>query len=75
METMQIQEESFIEDEIQPLETFVESKSATDFKSFETLLSSTSTTKCFAPMFKRKLDICMKNCDGRLRRFNETFTN
>ena len=37
MKTMQIEEESPIDDEIQPIETFVESKSATDFKGFEAL--------------------------------------
>ena len=36
---------------------------------------STSKTNCFAQMFKRKLDICMKNCDDRLKRFSKTFTN
>jgi hypothetical protein len=44
------------------------------FKGFEALyitLSSTSTTSCLAPMFKRKLDKCMMNYDDRLRRFNE----
>jgi hypothetical protein len=41
-----------------------------------TTLSSTSTTNCFAPMFKRKLsNICMMNCDDRLRCFNETLTH
>ena len=34
---MQIEEESPIDDEIQPIETFVESESATDFKGFEAL--------------------------------------
>ena len=61
--------------EIQPIKTFVESKSATDFKGFEALLFLTSTTNCFARMFKRELDICMMNCDDRLRHFNETSTN
>ncbi len=37
LETMQIEEESPIDDEIQPIETFVESESATDFKGFEAL--------------------------------------
>ena len=41
-----------------------------------TTLSLTSTTNCFAPMFKRKLsNICMMNCNDRLRCFNETLTN
>ena len=74
METMQI-EEPPIDEEIQPIKTVVESKSATDFKGFEALLSLTSTTNCFARMFKRKLDICMINCDDRLRHFNEMSTN
>ena len=55
METMRIKEEPPTDDEIQPkIETFVGSESATDVKGFEALLSSTSTTNCFAPMFKRK---------------------
>ena len=52
MEMMRI-EEPPIDDEIQPIETFVESESATDFKGFEVLRSLTSTINCFAPMFKR----------------------
>ena len=39
LETMQIEEEPPINDEIQPSETFVESESATDFKGFEALHS------------------------------------
>ena len=38
-------------------------------------LLSTSTSNCFAPMFKRKLDKCTMNCDDRLRHFNKTLTN
>ena len=34
---MQIEEEPPIDDEIKPIETFVESESATDFKGFEAL--------------------------------------
>ena len=34
---MRIEEKSLIDDEIQPIDTFVESKSATDFKGFEAL--------------------------------------
>ena len=70
LEMMEIEEEPPMDDEIHPM-----TKSATDFKGFETLLSSTSTTKCFAPMFKRKLDICMMNYEDRLRRFNKMLTN
>ena len=40
-----------------------------------TTLSTISTTNCFAPMFKRKLDKCLMNCNDRLRRFSETLTN
>ena len=41
-----------------------------------TTLFLTSTTNCFASVFKRKLpNICMMNCDDRLRRFNGTLTN
>ena len=42
---------------------------------FYTTLSSTSTTNCFALMFKRKLDRCMMNCDDHFRRFSEALTN
>ena len=43
---MRIEEEPPIDDKIQPIETFVESESATDFiKGFEALPSLTSTTK------------------------------
>ena len=39
-------------------------------------LSSTPTTNCFAPMFKRKLDKHMMKCDDYfLRRFNKSLTN
>ena len=75
METMRIEEEPPIDDEIQPIETFVESESATDFKGFEAIMFSTSMTNCFAPMFKWKLDKCMMDCEDRLRRFSETLTN
>ena len=77
LETMRIEEEKPIDDEIQPIKTFFEFESAIDFKALKlyTTLSLTSSTKCFAPMFKRKLDICMMNCDNHLRRFNETLTN
>ena len=37
METMQIEEEPPINDEIQPIETFAELKSVADFKGFEAL--------------------------------------
>ena len=40
-----------------------------------TTLSETLTTNCFAPMFKRKLDKWMMNCDNCLRHFSETLTN
>ena len=75
METMRIEEEPPMDDKIQPTEIPVESESATDFKGFEALLSSTSTTNCFAPMFKHKLDKCTMNRDNHLRRFNVTLTN
>ena len=38
-------------------------------------LSSISTTNCFAPMFRHKLDRCMMNCGDCLSLFNETLTN
>ena len=72
---MCIEKEPPIDDEIQLIKTFVEHDSATDFKGFRTLLSFTSTINCFAPMFKRKLNKCMMNCDYRLRCFNEVLTN
>ena len=72
---MRIEEEPRTDDEIQPIETFAESKSATNFKGFEALLSLTSMTNCFAPMFKWTLDTCMMNCDDRLRRFSKMLTN
>ena len=75
METMRIEEEPPIDEEIQPIETFVEYESATDFKGFEALLSLKSTTNCFALVFKQKLDKCTMNYDDRLRRFNKTLTN
>ena len=37
LETMRIEEEAPINDEIQPIGTFVESKSATNFEGFKTL--------------------------------------
>ena len=40
-----------------------------------TTLSSTSTTNSFAPIFKRKMNICMMNCDNCLRRFSKMLTN
>ena len=54
LETMRIEEEPPIDNKIEPIETFVESESATDFKilNFYTALSSTSTSKCLAPIFK-----------------------
>ena len=63
--------------ETEPIETFVEYESATDFKALKLYitLSSTSTTNCFASTFKQKLDICMMNYDDRLSRFNKTSTN
>ena len=71
----EFEEEPPINDKIQPIETFAEYESATNFKGFEALLTLTSTTNCFAPTFKRKLDKCMMNSEDRLRHFNETLTN
>ena len=42
---------------------------------FYTALSSTSTTNCFALMFRRKLDMCMMNYNVHLSHFSETLTN
>jgi hypothetical protein len=55
IKTMRVEEEPPIDDKIQPIETFVECESDTDFKGFEALLSLTSTTNCFALIFKWKL--------------------
>ena len=52
METVRIEEEPPIDDEILPIETFAEFESATAFKGFEALPSLTSTTNYFALMFK-----------------------
>jgi hypothetical protein len=60
---------------IQPIKTFVESVSATDFKGFEALPSLASTTNCFASMFKQKLDKHMMDWDDCLKRFSEMLTN
>ena len=51
-ETMQMEEEPPIDDKIKPIETFVEFESATSFKGFKALPSLTSTTDCFASMFR-----------------------
>ena len=75
MKTMRIEEEPPIDDEIQPIETFAESQSATDFKGFEALLSLTSTTTYFAPMFTWKLERCMMDRDDRFRCYSKTLTN
>ena len=74
MEMTRIEEEPPIDDEIHPIETFVEFESAIHFKGFEALLSLTLAINSFAPMFKRKLDRCMMNCDDRLRRTSEMLT-
>ena len=74
---LRIEEEPHVNDEIQPIEKFVESKYVNDFQGFGALhnMSSTSTTNCFAPMFKWEWDKCVMNCNSRLRRVNETLTN
>ena len=75
METMRIEEEPPIDDGTQPIKTLAEYESATNFKGFEALLTLTSMTNCFAPMFKRTLDRCMMNCDDCLRDFSKLLTN
>ena len=78
LETMWIGEEPPIDDEIQPIETFAESESATCISKvlkLYTTLSSTLTINCFAPMFERKMDKCTINCDDCLRCFSDTVTN
>ena len=77
LQTMRIEEPPPINDEIQPIKTFVEYESAINSKALKLYitLSSTSTTNCFALMFKWKLDRCMMNCDNHLRCFSETLTN
>ena len=63
---------------IQLIETFVESDSATDLKGFEALHNNVldiDVQLLCSNVQKRKLNICMMNCDDCLRRFNETLTN
>ena len=76
LETMRIEEEPPINEKIELFKIFVESEIASTSKALKlsTTMSLTSTTNCFAPMFKRKLDKCMINCYDRLRRFSETLT-
>ena len=77
MKTMRMEGESPIDDEIEPIETFVEFGSATNFKGFEALhnIFSTSTTNHFALVFKRILYKCMMNCNDHFRCFNKMLTN
>ena len=77
LETMRIEEESPIDVEIQLSRHLMNLKVLPTSKAlkFYTTLSLTSTTNCFAPMFKQKLDRCMMNCDDRLRHFSEMLTN
>ena len=74
METMRIEEEPPIGDKIQHIETFVEFEVLPTSKALKlyATLSSTSTTNCFAMMFKWKLNNCMINCIDCLRRYNGT---
>ena len=72
LKTMQIEENSLIDDEIQPIKTF---ESATDFKGFEALhnivLDIDDQSLCFdvqTKLYKLYCDIC-------LRYFNEMLTN
>ena len=65
---MRIEEEPPNDDEIQPIETFVEYESALKF---HTTLSSTLMTNCFAPTFKQKLN----KCNDELQQSFETLTN
>ena len=70
LQTMRIDEEALVNDEVQPTEKLLNLKMLPTSKALKlyTTLSSTSTTNCFAPRFKRKLDKCMMNCDDHLRR-------
>ena len=62
--------------EIQPIKTFADSKSAIDFKGFEALHNTVlDIDDQLLPMSKRKLDRYMMNSDDRLRRFSESLTN
>ena len=63
--------------EIQLIETFVESKVLLTSKALKlyTTLSLMSTTNCFALMFKQMLDKCMMHYDNCLRHFSKTLTN
>ena len=77
LETMRIGEESPIDVEIQHIEIFYELEGLPTVKILKlyTTLSSTSTINRFAPMFERKLNRCMMNCDEHLRCFSESLTN
>ena len=75
---MQIKEEPLINDEIQPIKTFMNLKvllTSKALKLYTTLFSCRVLTNCFVMMFKRKLNKCMMNCDDHLRCFIETLTN
>ena len=76
LETLQIEEKPPIDDKIRPSETFVEHESVVDFKGFEALhsIGTDIDNQLLAPMFKRKLDICMMNCNDRLRHFSKMLT-
>ena len=65
LEMMQIEEEPPIDDEIQPIKTFMNLKVLPTLKALKlyTTLSLTSMINCFVMMFKLKLDKCIMNCD------------
>ena len=52
-----------IDDEIKPTETLVNYRSATKALKLYTTLSSTLSTNCFTPMFKRKLNNLVQHCN------------
>ena len=71
LEMMEIEEEPPMDDEIHPM-----TKSATDFKGFETLhnivLNIDDQLLCYD--VQTEADKCTMNCDNRLRCFNEMLT-
>ena len=74
LETMQVEEESPIDDKIQPTEEVPKSKSVTDFKCFGTLHNTVHDINDQLLCSDVQTE-CMMSCDNQLRRSNETLTN
>ena len=77
LETMRIEEEPPIDDKIQPIKTFAEPESVTDFKGFEalhnTVLDIDNQSLC--SNVQTEVNRCMMNCNDHLRCFNKMLTN